>query len=204
MKSTRHRILEILKNRPEITAAELGRALQLTPADIRHHISNMVKEGLVISSGPQQSGHRGRPAKRFSLSSDVYKDNFDLLSSALLNTSLNSLSLDQQTMYLEQVANHLVSGEALKGPLSHRLVQVINHLNELGYQSRWEAHAEAPRIIFERCPFAKLRIQHPELCHIDSKQIEFLSAEPVTLVESNAHLADGYCLFLVGSPSPER
>jgi predicted ArsR family transcriptional regulator len=203
VKSTRQRILEILDNRPGITAAELSRALQLTQADIRHHLSNMVAEGLVTSSGQQKTGRRGRPARRFSLSASVHKDNFDLLSSALLNTALHSLSPNQQSTYLEQVASRLVPSEKTKGPLSQRLVKVINHLNDLGYQSRWEAHSDAPRIIFERCPFAKLRIKHPELCRLDAKQIAQLSAEPVTLVESNAHLDDGFCLFLVGSFRPE-
>jgi predicted ArsR family transcriptional regulator len=198
VKSSRQRILEILENRPGITAGELSRALQLTQADIRHHLSNMVKEGLVISSGEQKTGRRGRPARRFSLSASFHEDNFDLLSSALLKTSLHSLSPDQQAKFLKQVASHLVSDKLPEGALSQRLMQVINHLNELGYQAHWEAHAEAPRIIFERCPFAALRIQHPELCRIDAMQIEILCKEPIKLLESNAHLDDGFCLFLVG------
>jgi predicted ArsR family transcriptional regulator len=198
MKSTRQRILEILENRPVITAAELSRAMQLTQADIRHHLSNMIKEGLIVTSGTQHSGRRGRPARRFSLAASVYKDNFDLLSSALLSTSLESLSPDQQSAFLEQVASQLVSNAITRGPLSQRLVQVVNHLNELGYQSRWEAHAEAPQVIFERCPFAALRPQHPVLCRIDARQLEILSAEPVTQIESSAHLDDGICLFVVG------
>ncbi|UCD42280.1 MAG: MarR family transcriptional regulator [Chloroflexota bacterium] len=198
MKSTRQHLLELIEHRPGITAAELSRALQLTQADIRHHLANMIKEGLIVSSGRQHSGRRGRPARRFSLASSVYKDNFDLLSSALLSASLDQLSPEQESTFLERVAGHLVPDKTEKGPLSQRLVQVVNQLNELGYQSRWEAHAEAPRVIFERCPFAALRAQHPELCRIDARQIEILCAEEVTLVESKAHMEDGFCMFLVG------
>lgn len=198
MKSTRQRMLEILANRPGITAAELSRALQLTQADIRHHLANMVKEGLIVTSGKQHSGRRGRPARRFGLAASVNKDNFDLLSSALLSTSLESLTQEPRSSFLEQVATNLVSDVSMQGPLSQRLVQVVNHLNELGYQSRWEAHAEAPRVIFERCPFARLRPQHPELCLIDAKQLEILSTKHVTMVESNAHQENGHCLFLIG------
>jgi predicted ArsR family transcriptional regulator len=197
MKSTRQRLLDILENRPGATAADLSRALRVTQADIRHHLANMVQEGLIVTTGQQRSGRRGRPARRFSLAASVYKDNFDLLSRALLIASLESLTPEEQTAFLEQVANQLVSGVSLKGPLSQRLVQVVNHLNALGYQSRWEAHAKAPRILFERCPFAVLRPFHPVLCQLDVKQLEILSSAPITTIESSAHLDDGFCLFLV-------
>jgi predicted ArsR family transcriptional regulator len=201
MKSTRQRLLKILENRPGITAAELSRALQLTQADIRHHLSNMIKEGLIVTSGQLHSGRRGRPARRFSLAASVYEDNFDLLSQAFLATTLELFSADEGNAFLKQVAEHLVPDNPTKGPLSQRLVQAVSRLNERGYQARWEAHAEAPQIIFERCPFAALRPEHPELCQIDIKQLESLSAEPIDQTETNAHLDNGICLFFIGKIS---
>ena len=198
MKATRQRMLEILEHRPGITAAELSRALQITQADIRHHLSNMIEEGLVIPAGMHKTGRRGRPARRFRLATSVHKDNFDLLSSALLTTALGAQATEQRSAVLENVAAQFAAGTSTKGPLSQRLVQVVTHLNRLGYKSRWEAHAEAPRLIFERCPFAALRPQHPELCQIDRKQLEILANERVELVDAGAHLENGFCLFLIG------
>jgi predicted ArsR family transcriptional regulator len=198
MKPTRQRLLEILENRPGATAADLSRSLQLTQADIRHHLSNMVQEGLIIPSGHLHTGRRGRPARRFSLAASEYKDNFDLLSKALLVTAFEGLSPDEGNAFLKRVADHLLSRNPASGPLSQRLVQAVRQLNELGYQARWEAHAEAPKIIFERCPFAALRPQHPELCQLDSHQLEIMSGESITQVESNANLENGSCLFFLG------
>ena len=198
MKSTRQRLLDVLENQPGATAADLSRALEVTQADIRHHLTNMVQEGLIVTTGQQRSGRRGRPARRFSLAASVYKDNFDLLSRSLLITSLENLSPSEGSAFLERVANQLLSEYTTHGPLSQRLVQAVNQLNELGYQTRWEAHAEAPRIIFERCPFAALRPEHPELCQLDTMQLEILTDASITLLESNAHLDNGYCMFLVG------
>jgi predicted ArsR family transcriptional regulator len=198
MKPTRQRLLEILENRPGATAADLSRSLQLTQADIRHHLSNMVQEGLIIPSGHLHSGRRGRPARRFSLAASEYKDNFDLLSKALLVTAFEGLSPDEGNAFLKRVADHLISRTPVSGPLSQRLVQAVRQLNELGYQARWEAHAEAPKIIFERCPFAALRPQHPELCQLDSQQLEIMSGESITQVESSANLENGSCLFFLG------
>lgn len=201
MKSTRQRLLKMLENRPGTTAGELSRALQVTQAGIRHHLSNMLAEGLIVSTGQQHSGRRGRPARQFSLAADAFIDNFDLLCSALLNTSLKNLSPSEQSAYLELVASHLVAGFTINGPLSQRLVRTVNQLNALGYQPRWEAHVDAPRIIFERCPFAALRPQHPELCQLDTSLLGIMTGESITQVKSSAHLADGYCLFLVGKIS---
>jgi len=198
MKPTRQRLLEILENRPGATTAELSRALQLTQADIRHHLSNMLKEGLIVTSGKLLSGRRGRPARRFSLAASLYQDNFDLLSEAMLVTTFEGLSSDEGKSYLNRVAEHLVSGSSNQGPLSQRLVQAVSQLNELGYQARWEAHAEAPRVFFDRCPFAALRPKHPELCQLDTNQLEIMSGESITHVESSAYLENGYCLFYLG------
>lgn len=195
MKSTRQRIVDILNNREHGTAAELSRALQVTQADVRYHLSRMIQEGLIVSSSPRRLGRRGRPARRFSLTSMVNKDNFDLLSIALLTTFLE---LNGNNNFLNQVANHIAGDFQPAGPLGQRLVQAVGQLNELNYQARWEAHADAPRIIFEHCPFAALRPQHPELCQLDANLLAIFLDESITPVESNAHLTDGYCLFLIG------
>jgi len=53
-------------------------------------------------------------------------------------------------------------------------------------------------MIFEHCPFAALRPEHPELCRLDTYLVEILVGDSVTQIESQAHLANGYCVFLVG------
>ena len=198
MKTTRQRLLDIIRNKPGVTAAELSRALQVTQADIRHHLSNMIEEGLVITTGQMRRGRRGRPARRFSLTALALQDNFDLLSCALLTTALDDLPPEAETAYLQRVASHLAGEFIPHGPLAQRLVQGIEKLNSLGYQARWEAHADAPHMILERCPFAALRPEHPALCRLDTYLVEFLLGESVISIESNAHLENGYCLFLVG------
>ena len=198
MKSTRQRLLDILKNRPNTTAAELSRALQLTQADVRHHLSNMVDEGLVVETGYQRGGRRGRPARKFSIATATLKDNFDLLSSALLAVSLQNLSPPDRMVFLRDVAVKLAGEHASGGPLAQRLAGAVVRLNELGYQARWEAHADAPRLILEHCPFASLLPKHPELCQLDACLLENLLKEPVAQIESLTHEDGGHCIFLVG------
>ncbi len=198
MKTTRQRLLDMIRNKPGITAAELSRALQITQSDIRHHLANMLEEGLILTAGKDYSSRRGRPARKFTLTALSFQDNFDLLSKALLTTYLEDFPSENQKVYLQRVAENILGDVKLRGPLSQRLVEGIEKLNSLGYQSRWEAHSDAPRLIYERCPFAALRPEHPELCRIDTYLVELLLGESITQAESNAHLDNGYCLFIVG------
>jgi predicted ArsR family transcriptional regulator len=197
MKSTRQRLLELLKNRNNQTAAELSRALGVTQADARYHLSKMVNEGLIVVVGQQRAGRRGRPARRYALAEAALKDNFDLLSSALLTITLADLSQEEQKSFLCRVAAALVGETDLQGPLSQRLVRAIEKLNELGYVSRWEAHATAPRLILENCPFAKLLNQHPQLCQLDACMLEILLDEPVVQIESQTDNPSNHCIYII-------
>ena len=194
-KSTRQRILDVLLNQDQVTAAELGRILSLTQADVRYHLSRMVAEGLVVISQPRKSGRRGRPARRYNLASKSMQDNYELITRSLLEIIRGNYSDLDSTKIFQQIASQIAVGSSPGGPPSLRLLQMVELLNKLNYQARWEAHADAPRVIFDRCPYASLRPDYSELCRLDAVLLEKLLGREVNLVESNAHVPDGYCLF---------
>ena len=222
MKPTRQRILDYLASRTSATAIELSRALQVTPSDVRHHLRLLVHEGAIVPTGERPIQGRGRPAQRYRLASQPREGKFDLLASALLGESLTSLSPAGQEAFLGRVAARLadttprpILGAAqgeLRAPvkepsfrlqpssLSVRLVRAVQCLSELGYQARWEARTEAPRLILERCPYAALLPQHPELRQLDIYLLEALLGVPVTQITRREQVAPGemYCVFVVG------
>ncbi len=193
--SSRQKILNLLDTNSEATAAELSRALGVTPADLRYHLSKMVEEGLVTASNPKPTGRRGRPARRFSLTAKISKSNFDLLASVLLEAVAEQLSDEQRNHLMQSVAGQIKGDYKPHGPPGARLVQAVDRVNSLNYQARWEAHADGPRVIFEHCPYGALRPDHPELCRLDTNLIENLLDTPVEQIISEAHIEDGYCLF---------
>lgn len=199
MKFTRKRILDVLTNKEEVTARELSRALGVTQADIRHHLTNMLSEGLIVITGSQRDGRRGRPSRRFSLAAAANKENFDLLSSALLSTALENLHLQARTSFLQGVAANLIGDFKPRGPLVQRLAQAVSRMNSLGYQARWEAHADAPRLILTHCPFAELYCQHSELYELDKYLLEYLLDENVTHINAHTKQDGDHYKFQVGS-----
>jgi len=220
MKPTRQRILDYLASHTSATAAELSRALQVTPSDVRYHLGILVHEGTIVPTGERLSQGRGRPAQRYRLASQGREGKFDLLASALLDESLTGLSLGGQEAFLRRVAARLASippqpvlsgiQSELRSPvdrlsfrlnpssLSARLVRAVQRLSDLGYQSRWEAHAAAPRLILERCPFATLLPQFPELCQLDRYLIEDLLFEEVTQLTRQEGSGEKACVYVVG------
>jgi predicted ArsR family transcriptional regulator len=63
--------------------------------------------------------------------------------------------------------------------ISRRLMDVVQTLNRFHYHARWEAHADAPRLIFDHCPYAAIFDQHPELCQVDAAMVATLLSRPV-------------------------
>lgn len=194
-KSTRQRILDLLSNQDQINAAEISRVISVTQADVRYHLSRMIEEGLILIAKPKHTGHRGRPARRYTLVSKLRQDNFELFTRALLISVRNNTSVEESNKLLQDTAIQITGEVEPGGSLGTRLVQAVDQLNLHNYQARWEAHANAPRVIFDRCPFASLRPEFPELCQLDAELLSNLLDEPVTQINSNAHLSDGYCLF---------
>lgn len=194
-KSTRQRILDLLSIQELASTAELSRAISVTQADIRYHISRMVKEGLILVVKPKQSGRRGRPSQRYQLATKSMQENYDVLVRALLTSMRVNDSSEVFADLLERIAKQVPGKFAPSGPLGQRLVQAVEQLNLLNYQARWEAHVNQPRVIFERCPYASLRPDFPEICTLDTNLLANLLGEKVLQVETSAHLANGFCQF---------
>jgi predicted ArsR family transcriptional regulator len=201
MKSTRNLLLDYLEAHRVATATELSRALKVTAADVRHHLKLLIVECVVETIGHRQPTGRGRPARLFRLSQQTLGENLGILASALLNEALNETSGHDQTEYLQRIAKKLSGVGSLHGNLTRRLYQATQRLNILNYQARWEAHTDAPQVIFEHCPYAAIVEEHPELCRLDELILENLIAIPVTQVAKLVQDARGapYCKFRVNS-----
>jgi predicted ArsR family transcriptional regulator len=80
-------------------------------------------------------------------------------------------------------------------PITKRLALLIEKLNEMHYQARWEAGAEGPRVIFGRCPFSKIIEHHPELCKIDESMLETSLGRPILQTVKAESNMRGLCPF---------
>ena len=64
-RSTRMEVLELLRRKGHCSAETIASDLGVTPNAVRQHLTNLEREGFVVSH-PERSG-RGRPSLLFSL-----------------------------------------------------------------------------------------------------------------------------------------
>jgi predicted ArsR family transcriptional regulator len=203
MKTSRQRLLEYIQNHRIVTSRELSRALKMTAANARHHLSILEEQGLVEVVGERPPRGRGRPARLFSLSAQALGHGLHELSAALLDELLSEKGDSQGQETLDRIAQRLVGSKAedeSDGSLTRRLYHGIQRLNELGYQAHWEAHAEGPQVILGRCPYASLLSDHPELCRMDAALLEELLEIQAVQTAKLAVDRNGerFCMFATG------
>lgn len=179
--TSRQKILTYLHRQSAATATELARALRVTPADIRHHLSRLLADGLVEVGGLRREGQRGRPHKIYRLSRPAMGDNLPALASALMAEFFTSAPDEGQVAALHRLADGISPVLPLP-PGSHitrRLAAAVEALNKMHYQAHWEAHAAGPRLIFGQCPYAAIIADHPALCLMDKFLLEGHLSQPV-------------------------
>ena len=203
MKTSRQRLLEYIQNHRVVTSRELSRALKMTAANARHHLSILEEQGLVEVVGERPPRGRGRPARLFSLSAHALGHGLHELSAALLDELLSEKGDAQIQDTLDRIAQRLVGSMAedeSDGSLTRRLYHSIQRLNELGYQAHWEAHAEGPQVILGRCPYTSLLSDHPELCRMDAALLQELLGIRAVQTAKLAVDRNGerFCMFAVG------
>ena len=191
--TARQKILDYLKRNQTVSSREVARALQMTPANARYHLSILASDGRAEVISMRQEG-RGRPVKVYRLAGTLAGDNLAALADALLTEA--GTSVDMDTLGKRMAREIDTSGR----PLTRRLATTIERLNELHYHARWEAGAEGPRVILGYCPYAAVIRQHPHLCQMDSALLGKLLG---SAVKQTAKLEVGagerpFCAFLVG------
>jgi predicted ArsR family transcriptional regulator len=190
MVTARQKVLAHLKKTRSASAREIARALDMSAPNVRHHLGVLVSDGRLEVSAVHQLGGRGRPEKVYSLSQAALGDNLSVLADALLNEKVN----------LEAVGERIAHSQGMIGmanqPMPKRLSSLVEKLNEMHYQARWEAGAEGPRVIFGRCPFATVIENHPELCRLDVSLLEKSLGRPIAQTAKVEASGRGICPFV--------
>ncbi len=205
--TARQRVLEFLGRRKSATAAQIGHALNMSAATVRHHLAILAADGRVTAAGVESKGKRGRPDKMYRLSEKVLGEGFEMLSEALITTWLDGLPVSKQEAALGALAGAVTAqigkpDDSL--PATKRLVQLTEKLSGAHYQARWEAGAEGPRVLFAHCPYAAIVAKHPELCRMDALMLSNemnANAEQLSKIEPRPGGAT-HCVFAIREKKP--
>ena len=207
-KTTRQKILEIIEKHQAISTQEIGIILGLTKANIRHHLTTLIKYSLIEIVG-QIHDSRGRPTLIYGLSGRLLGDGMDILATILLEELQAGVKDDERIVKLKDMSKRLVD-KINRSDIDHkskRLSELVEKLNGSHISIYWQASSSGPQIIFLRCPYARIINEHPELCNFDNFILEEFLGLKVIQISKLTPTSKGtkQCVFQIDEGvSPKR
>lgn len=187
MKSTRDRILQTLHRQPHCTINELAEAVGINPISVRHHLTNLQVEGLVVAE--EERHGVGRPRLVYILTEEgmeKFPTRYLRLTTRLLTQMKETMPGPVVSKLFNQVAEELARDYAdqMRGlSMEERLDFVKSLLAEEGFTVEWEKKGDEYQIHEITCPYYQIGVSHPEVCTVDQTLISKMLAVPAEKVQ---------------------
>ena len=200
MKSTREKVLEALSVRPRSTIADVAQFVGINSISIRHHLTHLQANGLVIAE--EERHGVGRPHLVYLLTEngmEHFPTGYIRLTDNLLNHLKLSLSQDKLNEFFKTMADKLAIEykNDLDGlDMENKLELLTQVMAKEGFDIRWQRIGDQYEIREISCPFHQIGKQHPEVCLFDRFLIANILAIPVENIQTQ-HMTDTLCSFLI-------
>jgi predicted ArsR family transcriptional regulator len=197
-------VLEMLRRRGRCSAETIAQDLGLTTNAVRQHLTNLEREGLVVSQ-PERSG-RGRPSLLFALTERadaVFPKRYGQLASMVLQEVQDMggpEALDE--VFARVAARHAAAIEKdLDGLLfDEKLRRVVSWIGRAGTLVEQTESAEGVKVTIHNCPFRNTALKFPQVCTITPQLISRLTGAAISQSDS-IHRRDPFCSFVVQRPT---
>ena len=202
MSETREIILNILHRRGPSSVNDLAEATKVTAVSVRHHLSALQAEGLVIAAEAHASV--GRPKLLYSLTAaaaEKFPTKYLRFTDRLLEEIKSALPGPILEKIFSAMANDIATEhEARLGgkSLDDKLTVLVEVLGEEGFMAEWNKVGESYHLTEYNCPYFLIGQRHPEVCKIDQALISQILSRPV---EKSTCLLNGdqRCVFVIGN-----
>ncbi len=200
MNTTREQILHAIKSHRQATIADLAETLGISPISVRHHLSALQAEGLVLSAEVRRGV--GRPHLIYSLTEaalERFPAKYVLLSERLLDELKASLPAQAIETIFAHMAEGVVAEYATKlegKTLKEKMELLVEMLGAEGFMAKWNQTGETISLTEYNCPYIRLGQRHPEVCVIDRaiiSQVLEADVEKTTCVLSGGE----HCAFVI-------
>ena len=206
-RSTRLEVLELLRRKGRSSAEIIAGELGVTPNAVRQHLTNLERDGLVVSQ-PERSG-RGRPSLLFALTEradSVFPKRYGQLATMVLQEVQDMggpEALDE--VFARVAARHAAAIEHDLDGLSFedKMRRVVAWIGRAGTLAEQSETTEGIKITIHNCPFRNTALKFPQVCSITPQLISRLTGAAVSQAES-IHRHDPYCSFVVQRPTPAQ
>ena len=194
----------MLRRRGRCSAEAIAQDLGVTTNAVRQHLTNLEREGLVVSQ-PERSG-RGRPSLLFALTERadaVFPKRYGQLATMVLQEVQDMggpEALDE--VFARVAARHATAIEKdLEGLLfDEKLRRVVSWIGRAGTLVEQTESAEGVKVTIHNCPFRNTALKFPQVCTITPQLISRLTGAAISQSDS-IHRRDPFCSFVVQRPT---
>lgn len=200
MKSTRERILQTLLNHPHSTINDLAEAVGINAISVRHHLSSLEAENLVVSD--EERHGVGRPRLVYSLSEkglERFPTRYLRLTNRLLDQMKESLPPAAINKLFTSMASDIASDYAqqIKSlSVEEKLEFIKTLLAQEGFSVEWERQGAEYLIHEVTCPYYHIGQAHPEVCTVDQTLISEVLSIPAHKINCVLR-GDTHCTYVI-------
>lgn len=195
--STPEFIVHYLASHESATAGEIAAVLKITKADIRYHLADLLKKGMVLEAGRTKEGGRGRPARLFKLPASDHPCAVQSLLAAFL-AQVDSLPIGGRDSVLTRLVSEAWKIKEFSSPsFAIQMAYLMTRLNTLGYKTGWDIRSGYSTITFHACPYRSLIEKFPFLCDLDRAGLEQVAHGKVEVIKTIADETSQSCIFRV-------
>jgi DeoR family transcriptional regulator, suf operon transcriptional repressor len=202
MKSTRDRILRTLLNHPNASISDLADAVSINTISVRHHLTNLLADGLIIASEVRHGV--GRPRLVYSLSEsgqEKFPTRYMELTNMLLDQLKKTLTHEQVKEVFSKIAQSMASDQIIKTKkltFEQKLDFIQQALSNEGFTIEWEKYNDGYLINEISCPYYHVGQNHPEVCVLDQTLISSILSRKTEKINCVLN-GDHHCSYLVRS-----
>jgi DeoR family suf operon transcriptional repressor len=202
MNNTRNRILQTLLRRPRLSTNELAEAVGINPISVRHHITNLQIESLVMAE--EEHHGVGRPRLVYYLTEDgleKFPTRYLRLTTRILTQIKDKFPQPMVSEMFKELATTMAGEHAaeLKDLKVEERLDVMKHvLADEGFVVEWEKQGTQYLIHEITCPYLQVGQSHPEVCTVDQTLISTMLAVPANKVQCILSGAN-HCTYVVNN-----
>ncbi len=209
MTGTKDKVLRTLLTHPRSTINELADAIGISPISIRHHMSSLQAENLVLAE--EERHGVGRPRQVFSLTEsgvEQFPTQYVKLTLRLLKrlkeTMPEALVSNLFTQMAQELANDLAADvDTSKLTFEERLALILELLRREGFSIETEKIEDSFLIHEVSCPYYFIGQDHPEICTVDQVLISTLLNVPAEKIKCILN-GDNMCTYSIPSSTTQE
>jgi predicted ArsR family transcriptional regulator len=200
MKSTREKILRTLLSSPDSTINELAEAVGINGISIRHHLTSLEADDLVVSS--EERHGVGRPRLIYSLTDkgvEKFPTGYLRLTKRVIGALKDNMTSTEIASLFGSIGTEIAQSfeEDLENkPLKERLKILKKIMTREGFIIEYKKNQTSYILTSFSCPYHQIIREYPELCNID---YQLIAAVLSTRVEIKTCILNGdeFCSFYV-------